>query len=67
MTNESFLSEGHCYGCRNNGSPDMKHPNNTDAYTAGRLDVFLPFGEEEPFSDDVCMTDRFLFLFMTSI
>ncbi|CAL5045549.1 unnamed protein product [Urochloa decumbens] len=38
---------GQCKGCRNNGSPDMKHPNNTDAYVAGRLDGYLPFGEGE--------------------
>ncbi|RLM54570.1 hypothetical protein C2845_PM10G01760 [Panicum miliaceum] len=38
---------GQCNGCRNNGSPDMKHPNNTDAYTAGRLDGYLPFGDGE--------------------
>nr|CAB3466879.1 unnamed protein product [Digitaria exilis] len=54
---------GHCYGCRNNGSPDMKHPNNTDAHTAGRLDVLLPFGEEEPFSDDVSEAARLRVLF----
>jgi len=47
LTNESFLLEGQCNGCRNNGSPDMKHPNNTDAYTAGRLDGYLPFGDGE--------------------
>ncbi|KAL6606572.1 hypothetical protein ACP70R_042225 [Stipagrostis hirtigluma subsp. patula] len=30
--------EGLCYGCRSTGCPDMKHPNDTDAYTGGRLD-----------------------------
>ncbi|KAG2609204.1 hypothetical protein PVAP13_4KG007100, partial [Panicum virgatum] len=34
-------------GIINTGSPDMKHPNNTDAYTAGRLDGYLPFGDGE--------------------
>ncbi|CAL5050673.1 unnamed protein product [Urochloa decumbens] len=45
---------GQCKGCRNNGSPDMKHPNNTDAYVAGRLDGYLPFGEgEQTYLDDL--------------
>ncbi|CAL5045547.1 unnamed protein product [Urochloa decumbens] len=44
---------GQCKGCRNNGSPDMKHPNNTDAYVAGRLDGYLPFGEGERDFDDL--------------
>ncbi|CAN6223643.1 unnamed protein product [Urochloa humidicola] len=43
---------GHCYGCRNNGSPDMKHPNNIGAYTGGHLDGYLPFGGDEESSDD---------------
>ena len=48
-----FLFEGHCYGCRNNGSPGMKHPNNTGAYTGGHLDGYLPFGCVDASSDDV--------------
>ncbi|KAG0512599.1 hypothetical protein BDA96_10G028500 [Sorghum bicolor] len=43
---------GHCYGCRNNGSPNMKHPDNIDAYTGGHLDGYLPFGLEEASSGD---------------
>jgi len=40
-----FLYEGgHCFGCKNNGSPDMQHPVETDAYTGGHLDGYLPFG-----------------------
>ncbi|XP_047050872.1 uncharacterized protein LOC124656112 [Lolium rigidum] len=35
---------GHCYGCINNGSMDMKHPDKADAYSGGHLDVYLPFG-----------------------
>ncbi|KAF0915717.1 hypothetical protein E2562_038377 [Oryza meyeriana var. granulata] len=35
---------GHCYGCRNDGSPGIKHPNNPGAYTGGHLDGYLPFG-----------------------
>ncbi|KAF0903340.1 hypothetical protein E2562_026615 [Oryza meyeriana var. granulata] len=31
-------ANGHCYGCRNDGSPGIKHPNNPDAYTGGHLD-----------------------------
>ncbi|XP_039845437.1 uncharacterized protein LOC120704951 [Panicum virgatum] len=42
-----YIHASQCNGCRNNGSPDMKHPNNTDAYTAGRLDGYLPFGDGE--------------------
>ncbi|OEL16452.1 hypothetical protein BAE44_0022529, partial [Dichanthelium oligosanthes] len=36
--------DGHCYGCRNNGSPEMQQPNDTGAYTGGHLDEYLPFG-----------------------
>ncbi|KAJ1279236.1 hypothetical protein BS78_04G139800 [Paspalum vaginatum] len=43
---------GHCYGCRNNGSPDTKHPNIIDAYAGGHLDGYLPFGYDESSSDD---------------
>lgn len=35
---------GHCYGCTNNGSVNMKHPNSADEYTGGHLDVGMPFG-----------------------
>ncbi|CAL5045561.1 unnamed protein product [Urochloa decumbens] len=43
---------GHCYGCRNNGSPSMKHPDNIGAYTGGHLDGYLPFGGDEESSED---------------
>ncbi|KAL6861572.1 hypothetical protein ACP4OV_017272 [Aristida adscensionis] len=43
---------GHCYGCKNNGSPDMKHPDNTDAYIGGHLDGYLPFGDSESSESD---------------
>lgn len=33
---------GHCYGCTNSGSVDMKHPDNVDAYAGGHLNVYLP-------------------------
>ncbi|OEL21418.1 hypothetical protein BAE44_0017564 [Dichanthelium oligosanthes] len=65
VTKASFLSEGHCNGCRNNGSPGMKHPNNTGAYTGGRLDGYLPFGCEDVKSNDV-RRFPFLLLFMMS-
>nr|CAB3469379.1 unnamed protein product [Digitaria exilis] len=39
--------DGHCYGCRNNGSPDMQHPNDTNAYIGGHLDGYLPFGDDD--------------------
>ena len=45
----------------------MKHPNNTDAYTAGRLDGYLPFGDGELSGFDDVWWIIFLFLFMTSI
>ncbi|KAG0512603.1 hypothetical protein BDA96_10G028800 [Sorghum bicolor] len=43
---------GWCYDCKNNGSHGMRHPKNSDAYTGGHLDVFLPFDSEEPSSSD---------------
>ncbi|XP_048559764.1 uncharacterized protein LOC125540231 [Triticum urartu] len=42
---------GCCYGCTNNGSPDMKHPSSTDKYIAGHLNGYLPFGCRREFSD----------------
>ncbi|EER87796.2 hypothetical protein SORBI_3010G024300 [Sorghum bicolor] len=38
---------GQCNTCRNDGCPDMKHPNNTGAYTAGRLNGYFQYGEGE--------------------
>ncbi|TVU12714.1 hypothetical protein EJB05_46369 [Eragrostis curvula] len=32
-----------CYGCTNNGHPDMQHPNVTE-YSGGRMNINLPFG-----------------------
>ncbi|KAJ1257823.1 hypothetical protein BS78_10G026000 [Paspalum vaginatum] len=43
---------GHCYGCRNNGTPDMQHPNDIGAYIAGRVDEYLPFGDDEHSASD---------------
>ncbi|KAL6861562.1 hypothetical protein ACP4OV_017262 [Aristida adscensionis] len=43
---------GHCYGCTNLESPDMKHPNNIGAYTGGHLDGYLPFGLLSVSSDE---------------
>jgi hypothetical protein len=40
----SFSSIGCCYGCTNNGSVGMKHPNKANAYKAGHPDDYLPFG-----------------------
>ncbi|PNT63861.1 hypothetical protein BRADI_4g21838v3 [Brachypodium distachyon] len=34
---------GHCYGCKNNGNIDMKHPDKADEYIGGHLDTYLPF------------------------
>ncbi|WVZ82724.1 hypothetical protein U9M48_029955, partial [Paspalum notatum var. saurae] len=44
--------DGWCYGCRNNGSPDMKHPKNCHAYYGGHLDEYLPFECEESSSSE---------------
>ncbi|CAM0956841.1 unnamed protein product [Alopecurus aequalis] len=33
---------GHCRGCTNNGSVNLKHPNEADEYTGGHLDAYLP-------------------------
>ncbi|CAN6166461.1 unnamed protein product [Urochloa humidicola] len=48
----------HCYGCRNNGSPGMKHPNNTGAYAGGHLGGYLPFGCEDVSSDEEAEEER---------
>ncbi|CAM0874209.1 unnamed protein product [Alopecurus aequalis] len=34
---------GRCYGCQNNGSVDMKHPNKADAYCRGQVDEYMPY------------------------
>ncbi|CAN6231415.1 unnamed protein product [Urochloa humidicola] len=41
---ESNAEGDHCFGCKNNGSRDMQHPNETDAYIGGHMDGYLPFG-----------------------
>jgi hypothetical protein len=43
---------GHCFGCKNNGSPDMQHPVEADAYTGGHLDGYLPFDFDALSSSD---------------
>uniref|UniRef100_A0ACD5ZP22 Uncharacterized protein n=1 Tax=Avena sativa TaxID=4498 RepID=A0ACD5ZP22_AVESA len=47
---------GHCYGCKNNGIVDMKHPNKASAYTGGHLDVHIPLtcSKRELSDEDVC-------------
>lgn len=47
-------ANGRCYGCTNNGSVDMKHPNEANAYKAGDPDYYLQFGHsgEWDSSDD---------------
>ncbi|RCV20059.1 hypothetical protein SETIT_4G025900v2 [Setaria italica] len=49
---KSIAEGGHCFGCKNNGSPDMQHPIETDAYTGGHLDGYLPFGCDDLSSSD---------------
>ncbi|CAN6202683.1 unnamed protein product [Urochloa humidicola] len=41
--------DGLCYGCASE-RPDIKHPQNTDAYTGGHVDEYKGFGGV-PFSD----------------
>ncbi|KAF6989535.1 hypothetical protein CFC21_006863 [Triticum aestivum] len=51
---------GHCYGCVNNGSVRMKHPNNAAAYTGGHLDLpsgccsgdWIDYDEDEKAEED---------------
>ncbi|KAL6861560.1 hypothetical protein ACP4OV_017260 [Aristida adscensionis] len=55
------IDNGHCYGCRNNGNPGMKHPCNVDAYYGGHLDGYLPWGDILPSDsdeDDEALVDR---------
>ncbi|XP_066370626.1 uncharacterized protein [Miscanthus floridulus] len=48
-----FVSKGgHCFGCKNNGSSDMLHPFEADAYTGGHLDGYLPFDFDALSSSD---------------
>uniref|UniRef100_A0A0E0M970 DUF3615 domain-containing protein n=1 Tax=Oryza punctata TaxID=4537 RepID=A0A0E0M970_ORYPU len=35
---DTEVNGGHCYGCRNKGTPPMKHPQITNAYAGGHLD-----------------------------
>jgi hypothetical protein len=37
----SLSSKGRCYGCTNNGSVGMKHPNEANTYNAGHPDSYL--------------------------
>ncbi|KAL6861359.1 hypothetical protein ACP4OV_017059 [Aristida adscensionis] len=39
-----LLMGQHCYGCARNGCVEMKHPDSSVEFTAGHLDVVLPFG-----------------------
>ncbi|TVU12718.1 hypothetical protein EJB05_46373, partial [Eragrostis curvula] len=42
-----------CYGCKNNGSPSMKHPSDSSAFAGGHLDGwYLPYGCLELSSSD---------------
>ncbi|CAM0956556.1 unnamed protein product [Alopecurus aequalis] len=43
---------GHCYGCINNGSVHMKHPNKSDAYTGGHLNTYSSYGYDRSDSDE---------------
>ncbi|CAL5036552.1 unnamed protein product [Urochloa decumbens] len=43
--------DGLCYGCCNNGSREIMHPNNTRAYIGGHVNGYLPFGGDD-YSDD---------------
>ncbi|KAM0923703.1 hypothetical protein ACQ4PT_005375 [Festuca glaucescens] len=47
----SPTKNGLCYGCTNNGSVNMKHPNSVDEYIGGHLDVRSPFRCHVEWSD----------------
>ncbi|CAD6258506.1 unnamed protein product [Miscanthus lutarioriparius] len=40
----NLSDNGRCYGCTRDGDVGMKHPNSSDGYSAGHLNVGLPFG-----------------------
>lgn len=48
----SLFNEGHCYGCKNTGSIDMKHPNEADAYSSGHVNGYSPVGGLHVAQDD---------------
>ncbi|CAL5036561.1 unnamed protein product [Urochloa decumbens] len=52
FTTKQKADGGHCFGCKNNGSRDMQHPNETDAYIGGHVDGYLPFGCNDLSSSD---------------
>jgi hypothetical protein len=37
---------GHCRGCTNNGSVNLKHPNKADDYSGRHRDAYLPYNGE---------------------
>ncbi|KAL6604837.1 hypothetical protein ACP70R_042781 [Stipagrostis hirtigluma subsp. patula] len=39
--------DGHCFGCRNNGTSKTKHPNNIHAYAGGHMNGYMPFGGDD--------------------
>ncbi|KAJ1291181.1 hypothetical protein BS78_02G298500 [Paspalum vaginatum] len=50
----------HCYGCTNHGNVDMKHPDSSDEFAAGHLDVHLPVGSFVESSDYDSDDDKYV-------
>uniref|UniRef100_A0A8R7TT66 DUF3615 domain-containing protein n=1 Tax=Triticum urartu TaxID=4572 RepID=A0A8R7TT66_TRIUA len=44
---------GHCYGCKNTGSIDLKHRNEADACSGGHVNGYSPVGGHPMRQDDV--------------
>ena len=38
-----FVFEGHCFGCKNQGSVDLRHPAGESLYVGGHVDCEFPF------------------------
>ena len=38
-----FVFEGHCFGCKNQGSANLRHPADEALYVGGHEDCEFPF------------------------
>lgn len=43
MKSTFFVFEGHCFGCKNQGSVDLRHPAGECLYVGGHVDCEFPF------------------------
>ncbi|KQJ99386.1 uncharacterized protein LOC100835952 isoform X2 [Brachypodium distachyon] len=53
------IDNGHCYGCKNHGRVNMKHPNEVNAFTGGHLDICMPMTLKTEWSDEEGVCDLF--------